>query len=862
MLSVDEPTSSMAPTTTCTCTTSMPSNRSPARIRHHVRTGTTAGSSRHACAVLLLFLLLAMMAPSCIVAAADLDHTSRSASSHGSPHVRLLSVTTSRRDYSSHHHHLRGAEEEEIRLRGSSRTKPLQTHSAIVTTTAIADHSSSAEREDNRSLKQAASSSSSSCQLGLDAVLSYDAANANIRADTTIANLCQADARLTELTMSSCVKCDEVLLNAQVEEEYDDGEGGTGDGDRRERQEYSECSSPVSILQNFVDLNGGSDVLLEDNTGNAATSNNMFAFAADLTSFGGGPKVACSNRYYAVFSYEAEAVLREEDAQDLQKELNDKLEQVEYDVGVAKELADEGGGNIAASNNDDNNLVTGQSINTSAKNKKNTTTNNKDKKPKRRFCPARLERSVCQRCQNLVKKQFEQKKCSNDLAAAREGKDCNRYFDRCRLAKFRRSCRKWRDPYANCFLPLAVSPNPDAQTCEKSCKVTLNGESTYNADSQTVQMEVTIFNNCPSVIALEKLEYSLCTECTSPDDTVEKICRDKEDILEVLRKVNGGYATMPPDALRYLVLETDKVVLEGSCLVYAKLNYEAIAAIQVFHEVFQASVEVECTDDEDPDVTATSGGVPRPIQPSESLNEAFQSYFQAEEECLYADLDGCGGRDVVYAEVDAVEESACVEVIHSPQGGVVDPNRQRKLQGKPKKKNRRKVLKIRGRNRKNGQCRRKCASRNKKVRDDISAPILAAARDEEGLESEPDMRFLLSLNPPRAKCVSSDVSKPDLQKELEQRSDDIGFLPRRAAVTEVKELKCSTDSEACQDGTHKCCGTEGCSCGEQDITNENCQAGTRLADENIMECFLSLTGNVDAPNACCATSGCAGSDVC
>ena len=652
------------------------------------------------------------------------------------------------------------------------------------------------------------------------------------------------------------------MLNAQVEEEEQDGEGGTGDGDRRERQEYSECSQPVSILQDFVDLNGGSDVLLEDTTSNAATSNNMFAFAADLTSFGGGPKVACSNRYYAVFSYEAEAVLREEEAQDLQKELNDKLEQVEYDVGVAKELADEGGGNNASSNNDDNNLVTGQSITTSAKNKKNTANNKKDKKPKRRFCPARLERSVCQRCQNLVKKQFDQKKCSNDLAAAREGKDCNRYFDRCRLTKFRRSCRKWRDPYANCFLPLAVSPNPDVQTCEKSCKVTLNGESTYNVDSQTVQMEVTIFNNCPSVIALEKLEYSLCTECTKRDDTVEKTCRDNEDILEALREVNGGYSTMPPDALRYLVLETDKVVLEGSCLVYAKLNYEAIAAIQVFHEVFQASVEVECTDDEDPDATTTSGGVHRPIQPSEPLNEAFQSYFQAQEECLYADLDGCGGRDVVYAGVDAVEESACVEVIHSPQGGVVDPNRQRELQGKPKKKSRRKVLKIRGRNRKNGQCRRKCASRNKKVRDDISAPILAAARDEEGLESEPDKRFLLSLNPPRAKCVSSDVSKPDLQKELELRSDDIGFLPRRAAVTEVKELKCSTDSEACQDGTHKCCGTQGCSCGEQDITDENCQAGTRLADKNIMACFLSLTGNVDAPNACCATSGCADSDVC
>lgn len=407
-----------------------------------------------------------------------------------------------------------------------------------------------------------------------------------------------------------------------------------------------------------------------------------------------------------------------------------------------------------------------------------------------------------------------------------------------------------------------MSPNPDAQTCEKSCKVSLGGESAYNVDSQTVQMEVTIFNSCPSVIALEKLEYSLCTECTKPNDTVEKTCRDNEDILEELREVNGGFATMPPDALRYLVIETDEVVLQGSCLLYAKLNYEAIAAIQVFHEIFEASVEVECSeDDEEPGIPSTSGGVPRPIQPSESLNEAFQSYFQAEEECFYADLDGCGGRDVVYAGVDAVEESACIEVIDGP-GGVVDPNRQRDLQGKPKKKSRRKVLKIRGRNRKNGQCRRKCASRNKKVRDDISAPILAAAKEEASLASEPDMRFLLAPNPPRAKCVSADASKPDLQRELELRSDDIGFLPRRAAVTEVKELKCRTDSEACQDGSHKCCGTEGCSCGEQDITNENCQAGTRLVDENIKECFLSLTGDLGAPNACCATSGCASSDGC
>ena len=347
-------------------------------------------------------------------------------------------------------------------------------------------------------------------------------------------------------------------------------------------------------------------------------------------------------------------------------------------------------------------------------------------------------------------------------------------------------------------------------------------------------------------MSIEKLTYEFCYECNQDDGTVDKQCTEPPvDILPGLKKANGNTTILPPDAQRYFEVTSDE--FEGNCFVYAKINYEAFAAVQVFFESFTASVEVECTDEE----TGITANGEDTIEATPFLDEAFESYFQAEEDCIYADLDGCGGRDVVFAGVDTIKAGECVDVADptSPDNptkqGDIDPSRHLA------KRKRRRSLRMKGRNRKRGRCRRKCASRNKKVSD----VIYSSNVDNRGrlLLLEQTIQHRQARH---VQCVGEDAEKPNLKRELLKRAEGIGFTPTRALITEVRELACSLESKACREGA--CCGTEGCSCNDSDFTAENCLAGTtKRGAEVIVPCFLSYDGNLAAENQCCeATSEC------
>ena len=617
------------------------------------------------------------------------------------------------------------------------------------------------------------------CTIEIKDKLSIEGISETVKVATTLKNLCLADVKITMLTISSCVLCDG--------QQFAD----------------AECSPSISVLDNFVAFNNGSDVIEED-------IEKEIAFAVELKSFGGGPGVACSNSYFAKFNYEAEAVALKSDVEELEKEIQKKLDKVKFDIEKADEVTnkEESGTDGTAENN---------------------IPMTKRKRPRPRVCSPFSERNKCLRCQKRIREKFEAGECGNNIAAVREGRDCNKLFDRYRVAAFRK-CRRWRDLYSNCFLPQAVSPNSKtSQTCETACNIEIKGESTY--ENKRLTTGVAIYSNCRSVVSIEKLTYAFCSECSQTDGTVEKKCDEPGiDILGELEKVNGGTSVLPPDAQRYFEVVSDE--FEGNCQVYAKISYDAFAAFQVFYESFSASVEVDCSDDE-------GGAGSLPIQPSPSLDAAFASYFQDEENCVYADLDGCGGRDVVFAGVDSIKEGECVEVPDptapdntTPQGDV-DPSR-RDLQIK-KKKNKRRFLNMNGTNRKMGRCRRKCSSRKKKARDIIGS-------------NTGDGRRLQQVQ-----CVNPDVEKPNLTRELRKREEEIGFIPTRAAVTEVRELSCALESRACREGA--CCGTEGCTCSDVDFTDENCLAGTKKRDaEVIVPCFMSYNGGLDENNECCGAT--------
>mmetsp|Transcript_30386 Transcript_30386/g.67365 ORF Transcript_30386/g.67365 Transcript_30386/m.67365 type:complete len:791 (+) Transcript_30386:199-2571(+) len=618
------------------------------------------------------------------------------------------------------------------------------------------------------------------CTIEIKDKISIDGITETVKVDTTLKNLCLADIKLTMLTMSSCVLCDG--------QEFAD----------------AQCSPAVSVLEEFIAFNNGSDVIEEN-------IEKEISFALELQSFGGGPGVACSSSYFTKFSYEAEPLVIRSEVEQLEKETKKNNDELKFDVFeraddvIYKEESGTGG-------------ITGNS---------NPAT--KRKRSRRRVCSESSVRNKCLRCQARIRRKFEDGECGNDIAAVREGRDCNKFFDRYRVAVFRRKCRRWRDLYANCFLPQAVSPSPNApETCETACNIEIKGESTYK--NKRLTTGVAIYSDCGGAVSIEELTYAFCSECSQADGTVEKKCDEPPiDILGELEKVNGGTTVLPPDAQRYFEVVSDE--FEGNCQAYAKIRYDAFAAFQVFYESFSASVEADCSDDE-------GGAGPRPIQPSPSLDAAFANYFQDEENCVYADLDGCGGRDVIFAGVDSIKEGECVEVADptssdnpTPQGDI-DPSR-RDLQIKKKKK--RRFLKINGVNRKRGRCRRKCASRKKKVSDNIGS-------------NTGDGRRLQQVQ-----CVNPDAKRPNLTRELRKREEEIGFTPTRAAVTQVRELSCAVESRACREGA--CCGTEGCTCSEVDFTEENCLAGTKKRDaEVIIPCFMSLKGDLDENNECCGAS--------
>ena len=144
---------------------------------------------------------------------------------------------------------------------------------------------------------RARSSAVSGCKLEIKDTLSYDEISKNIKIATTFKNLCQADAKIMKLDMSTCVQCiDDDLADAV-------------------------CSSPISVLDQFIAFNNGTDVIVKD----IGKSINL---AAELDRFGGSPGVACNSNYmfYAVFDYEAEALVPKSEVEELQKEINKKLD--------------------------------------------------------------------------------------------------------------------------------------------------------------------------------------------------------------------------------------------------------------------------------------------------------------------------------------------------------------------------------------------------------------------------------------------------------------------------------------------------------------------------------------------------------
>jgi len=469
---------------------------------------------------------------------------------------------------------------------------------------------------------------------------------------------------------------------------------------------------------------------------------------------------------------------------------------------------------------------------------------------KRRLCPERIRRRKCRSCQAFVRRKLQRGECSSGVVASREGRDCNQHFDACRRRTYSR-CRRWKDAYDNCFLPQMVgesNPLYDA-TCESSCNLNVHSDIRYDLNgNEDLTIGLAVSNGCEGDATITALNYAVCTKCTASSDqgraangaVLYDQCSDLESLMDLYWFNNGGSTVLPASAQEYLEfthdpyppgnLEEDFAASGANCNFQVKIDYKATATLQVFYSDFEAEIEVDCGGSGD-----GSSDAAQAVQPSSALDEAFVSYFQNEEECIYADDDGCGARDVVYAGVSEIQEGECniYDVVEPAdrnlQGGTVTVS----YVVPTKRKKRRRKVRIKGRNRKNGRCRRKCASRNKKVKDAVS---------------DPNRR----LQQKRLRCVDPQAEKPNLKKELQYRKEELGFAARDAAVVAVQEQECSTEAEACRDGSHGCCGTEGCTCGTISFTKENCRAGTKLDDDSIESCFLSVSGNLMGTNQCCA----------
>ena len=487
----------------------------------------------------------------------------------------------------------------------------------------------------------------------------------------------------------------------------------------------------------------------------------------------------------------------------------------------------------------------------------------------RRFCRPEQQLRKCRRCQANARRNFDIGECSNDLQAAREGRSCSTLFDKCRNAKFRFRCKKWKDAYDNCFLPLEVSLSDPSFTdpkCEKACDLKFKSDIRMDPDQEDMlNVGIVVWNDCLGQTTLEKLNYVICHKCISTEDgsIVEDYCAESSDLLDIFWYSNNGSSVLNSQGQRYLeffadpYVNTPKEELAGTSCNYAvTVDYEATATLQVFYEEFEAELEIDCddNDDEGDDAGVENGdnrrlaAVQQTVQFSEALDEAFVSYFSKEEQCVYADDDGCGARDVVFAGVQEITEGICeYDDIEPTRRDLQSPGDtvavEVVLPGNKRKGKRKKHVKLKGRNRKNGRCRGKCASRNKKVSDALSSPNRFLAEQEQEQQQKQDQRVT---------CVVNTAPKPNLKRELLLRQAQVGFATQDAAVVEVKEDKCGIDAARCNDGSHGCCGTEGCSCGDAQLTKENCKAGTKLEDGQIEGCFLSFSGSTTDANQCCA----------
>ena len=277
-----------------------------------------------------------------------------------------------------------------------------------------------------------------------------------------------------------------------------------------------------------------------------------------------------------------------------------------------------------------------------------------------------------------------------------------------------------------------------------------------------------------------------------------------------------------------------------------------------FDESFVAEVEVECTEDGSPDA---------PIEVSAELNAVFKGYFQRQEDCCVFDdggFDGCGiPREVLSSDVVSIQEGSC----YTDDNGDLNGRHRRLQQFQPAKNRtikRRRKVKLKGRSKKSGKCRRKCATRNKKVDDTISRPNTRRATNLLRRQFSHDV--IVQHGPSRSLEKSTNgvcspdatdqaLRSPDLVASLQAARNEIGFVAvQGTSIIETHE--CSTSSEYCNDGSHFCCSTPGCSCSSSDATPENCLLGTpsgSRANDGVCELFADGVGipGDQSSNLCC-----------
>eukprot|EP00562_Extubocellulus_spinifer_P035836 CAMPEP_0178684834 /NCGR_PEP_ID=MMETSP0699-20121125/3060_1 /TAXON_ID=265572 /ORGANISM="Extubocellulus spinifer, Strain CCMP396" /LENGTH=489 /DNA_ID=CAMNT_0020329545 /DNA_START=193 /DNA_END=1663 /DNA_ORIENTATION=- len=259
-----------------------------------------------------------------------------------------------------------------------------------------------------------------------------------------------------------------------------------------------------------------------------------------------------------------------------------------------------------------------------------------------------------------------------------------------------------------------------------------------------------------------------------------------------------------------------------------------------FWEAFEAEIVVDCDEDDDEDSSGTT------ISLSPALDGAFLRHAQDKEDCGVYDNGG---------------------FMAALRGKTVG-NRELQVNKKKPRRRRRKRLKARGRGKKRGRCRRKCASRNVKADDALSDPERRFLRDvatvkSRNLQAPSDVGICTADAPSNLQ----EGSAPDLLKSLNEVQNEVGFSARmnevqsevgfsarKADITNVLEYQCGADSPQCnKDGSHLCCGVEGCSC-SLDPVDSACIEGTTLPDGSVKPCFLSGTGSLDEYNLCCNPS--------